>query len=242
LLLFDVDMTLLYSDGAGMAAMSAAARRLFGDDFSWEGADAAGALDPALLSEALAVNHLPDGPDQHKRFHDAYIRQLPVEIAARRERITAKPGVLALLKQLRQRASEQRDVVLGLLTGNYGRAAAIKLAAVGIDVDWFELQAFGDHAADRPALVKVAMDRYEQHHGQTISPHDVIIIGDTLRDIAAAKAHRCRCLAVATGRFTTDQLREAGADVVVEDLADPQPLLAMIDQKASDATASEPPS
>jgi len=231
LLLFDVDMTLLSSAGAGMEAMRVVGQRLFGEGFSFEGVDPAGALDPLLFSQAMEANGVPDGPAQRQRFHDAYVRQLPVELASRRDRVLAKPGVHDLLAMLCRRAADAGDVILGVLTGNYEQGAAVKLAAVGIDVNWFAVRVFGGDANDRPALVELAMQRYTQRFGQTIDPHHVIIIGDTPRDIAAAKAHGCRCLAVGTGRFTVEQLRSAGADVAIENLSDPQPLLDMIDQR-----------
>jgi len=232
LLLFDVDMTLLASGGAGMEAMRIVGERLFGAGFSWEGVDPAGALDPDLLTQALYANGVPDGPEQHQRFHDAYVEQLPIELATRRDRVAAKPGVHDLLAQLHTRAENSDDVALGLLTGNYEKGAAAKLVAVGIHLDWFAVQAFAGEANDRAGLVELAMCRFAQRYGQPIKPYDVIVIGDTPRDIAAAKAHGCRCMAVATGRFTVEELREAGADVVAKDLTDPQPLLDMIARRA----------
>ena len=66
-------------------------------------------------------------------------------------------------------------------------------------------------------------------YGRAIDPGAVVVIGDTPRDVACAQAHGCVAFGVATGRFSSDVLREAGADVVVEDLADPGPLIELID-------------
>jgi phosphoglycolate phosphatase-like HAD superfamily hydrolase len=65
------------------------------------------------------------------------------------------------------------------------------------------------------------MQRYQQLYDQTLDGRDVLVIGDTPRDIQCAHAHGCRCLAVATGPFSTDELRDAGADFLLDDLSDP---------------------
>ena len=72
------------------------------------------------------------------------------------------------------------------------------------------------------------MQRYAQHTGTPAQPDRVIIIGDTQHDVACAKAHGCTAFAVATGRLSADQLKQAGADIVVDDLSDPTPLLSML--------------
>jgi phosphoglycolate phosphatase-like HAD superfamily hydrolase len=72
------------------------------------------------------------------------------------------------------------------------------------------------------------MDRYREYTGRDISPHDTIVIGDTPNDIRCAHANGCTCFAVATGLYSVDDLRRAGANVVVPNLADPQPLYALL--------------
>lgn len=228
LLLFDIDATLLKTGNAGLRAMAAAASHLFGDDFSWDGVIASGHLDPLIFAEAARLNGLDDDPDHHRAFHDHYLERLPVELERSREHVTILPGVMALLEALRVRAAQRADIVLGLLTGNYSRAAPIKLRAVGLDPDWFELTAFGDEGPTRPDLVLVAMRKYAERFGQPIEPHRVIVIGDTPRDVHCAKTHNCVCVAVATGRYSADELRDAGADIVLNTLEETESLMALI--------------
>lgn len=231
LLLFDIDGTILKTGGAGMRAMFRVGERLFGPDFSWDGIVASGHLDPLIFYEAAQRNGLVDHAHHHERFRDSYLAELEAELAARRHDVEAMPGVIEVIHDLKRRTDSVGDVLLGLVTGNYSAAVPIKLGAVGLDVRWFEVTAFGDEAADRPGLVRLAMDRYEAKMGHAADPARVIIIGDTPRDVTCAKAHGCKALCVATGSYTIAELIEAGADIAVDDLADPSPLLRMIDTK-----------
>lgn len=228
LLLFDVDATLLKTGNAGLRAMAAAAAHLFGEAFTWEGVVASGHLDPLIFAEAAAINGLDDDPHHHQAFHDHYLQKLPEELEHSKDQILVLPGVLSLLDALRQRSQQRADVVLGLLTGNYTKAVPIKLGAAGLDPTWFDITAFGDEGKSRPDLVELAMRKYAKRFGEPIESKRVIVIGDTPRDVNCAKAHNCVSVAVATGRYSTEQLREAGADVVLDDLSDAGALLAML--------------
>jgi len=240
LVLFDVDGTLLLTGKAGMRAMHWVGSQLFGDRFTWDGVEEAGHLDPLILAEALENNGYDrNHTGHHEAFENSYLSQLQKELNANPEAVDALPGVHETLALLRQRREARGDVVLGLLTGNYTRAVPIKLGAVGIDPGWFEITAFGDEACTRADLVELAMNKYQTRYGQTIHPRRVIIIGDTPRDIACAKAHGCVAFAVATGRYSTEHLHETGADIVVKDMGDPKVLMAAIDQAPSAGDAQE---
>ncbi|MAE65739.1 MAG: hypothetical protein CMJ18_15830 [Phycisphaeraceae bacterium] len=229
LLLFDIDGTLMLSGGAGMRAMRRAGHVLFGDEFDWDGIETAGSLDPIIFAAAAAQNRIDDADRHHSAFRAHYLTFLVEELDAGRERIRVMPGVHDLLGSLRQRVGEHGDLTLGMLTGNYGAAVPPKLATIGVDHGWFSITAFGDEAPTRPDLVRLALDRFGEERGTAADPEQVVVIGDTPRDVACAHAHGCVAFAVATGYFSTEQLAEAGADVVVEDLQDPAPLMSLID-------------
>jgi phosphoglycolate phosphatase len=228
LLLFDLDGTLLTTGGAGMRAMRQAVERLYGRQFNWDGIETAGRLDPLIFADAAQRNGFDDAAQRHDLFHDAYAQGLAGELADENCDVRVMPGVHGLLDMLRHRAATESDVLLGMLTGNYADTAALKLAAADIDPQWFTLTAFGDEGPNRPALVRLAMDRYEQRFSAAVDPRRVIVIGDTPHDVSCAHAHGCVAFAVATGRHSVEQLDAAGADHVVADLSDPQPLLAAI--------------
>ncbi|QNN21474.1 HAD hydrolase-like protein [Planctomycetales bacterium ZRK34] len=231
LVLFDLDGTLLSTQGAGMRAMARAGAGLFGDGFHFEGIVAAGGLDPLLFAAAAERCGVDINDDNHTQFADAYFTTLEEEltIAARNGGVRVMPGVVELLALLHA----HEGVTLGLLTGNYGRTAELKLRAGGIEPAQFVVRSFGDEAPDRPAMVPVALGRYESLHGRAVDPRDVVLIGDTPKDVEAAQAHGCIALAVATGPFDVEQLLAAGADAAVADLADATVLWEMLSLAAA---------
>ena len=148
------------------------------------------------------------------------------ELHRRRDRVRVLPGVPELLDTLDSISSESaRGPVVGCLTGNLQAGARVKLKAVGINPDRFSVTAFGDEALTRPDLTALALKRYESIHGHAPAPARVVVIGDTPHDIDCAHAHGCVALAVATGRYDAQELADAGADVVADDLSDPAVVL-----------------
>jgi phosphoglycolate phosphatase len=109
-------------------------------------------------------------------------------------------------------------VVIGLLTGNFERGAAIKLGHFDL---WtrFAFGAFGDDHADRRALVPVAIAAAARA-GLHVECPDIIVIGDTPLDVDCAQTHGARSIAVATGPYTIEQLETARPDLVVRTLED----------------------
>jgi phosphoglycolate phosphatase-like HAD superfamily hydrolase len=223
LLLFDVDGTLLRSHGGSLRAMTKAARQLFGPAFSLEEIDRNGRLDPEIIGMALELNEVRATPQQLDAFRHLYVEALRTEVKSTR----ILPGVRELLAALRA----TQGLLLGCVTGNFAEAARMKLQAVGIDTDWFAANGFGDQAATRSDLVRLAIDRGGSAAGQPIPGRDVIVVGDTPRDVESAKANGCACLAVATGNYTVEALQAAGPDAVLADLTDPAPLWAMLDRR-----------
>lgn len=213
LLLFDIDGTLLAPVGAGTRAMVAAGRTLFGEAFTFDGIETAGKIDPQIFAEVRAANaELGIAASDQGAFHDRYLEALDAELAERP--IPALSGVAELLAALRPRT----ELTLGLLTGNFAAAAPIKLRSAGLDPDLFTVNAFGDEAATRPELVPVARRRYLERHGREIAAERVLVIGDTVLDVACAHANGSVAVAVATGRTPRAELEATGAELVIDDL------------------------
>lgn len=219
LLLFDIDGTLLRVYGAGGRAMIRAGVEVFGERCVGARVDVGGALDPWIFAEIARHGGYEADAERHLAFRTAYARALDEELAAADTPARAMPGVLDLLARLRREGA----AIVGMLTGNYPETGRRKLRQVGIDPDWFAPTAWGDQAPDRPGLVRVALA--ETPH---IGARDVIVIGDTPRDIHCAHANGARCLAVATGFHGVEELRAAGADRVLPDLGDPAALYELI--------------
>jgi phosphoglycolate phosphatase-like HAD superfamily hydrolase len=226
LILFDIDMTLITTGGAGMTALAAAGRGLFGERFSGEGVSFAGRLDPLIIHDMLVGAGVEPSAANHRAVRAAYAAMLP-EVLGRFE-CRALPGVMALLEGLEGR----RGVELGLLTGNFAETGQAKLRACGIDPGRFAIHVWGDESPHSPPrrdhLVPVGMERYRNRTGETPNGERVLVIGDTPHDVACARAHGCRSLGVATGYTSVEDLAAAGADRVVADLSDTQGMLRWI--------------
>ena len=226
LILFDIDATLITTKGAGVRAMVDAGRCLYSPDFSSDGIDFAGRLDPLILTDLLAANGVEPTPEALAEMREVYRLTLADRLAT----IDASrplPGVLALIARL---AAISDRVTTGLLTGNFAETGSMKLQAAGIDPEGFTIQVWGDDSPHTPPardhLPGVALQRASQAWGRTARGEEALVIGDTPHDIACARAHGCRVLAVATGKFGKDQL--AHADLTLDDLADTEGVLRWI--------------
>jgi len=230
LLLFDIDGTLLQGTTRPVAeAMRAALRDVHGVDTSLirTQIETAGRTD-AEIARAILL----DVGVSTERI-DALatrVRESCCRSFARLLRADLSSAVLPGIRELLDWLTDQKDVRLGLLTGNYEPIARLKLARAGIDGAFAPGQgAFGSDAEDRTALPEIA----RQRAGTSEAPYprrDTIVIGDTPRDIACARADGLRCVAVASGSFTSAAL--ADADVVVRDADE----LRLIFRKCADQT------
>jgi phosphoglycolate phosphatase-like HAD superfamily hydrolase len=159
------------------------------------------------------------------RYKAAYFARFALEIHTPVPVDPARPtrhrfkGVLPGVRELLEALGGRADVFLGLLTGNYEQGARIKLEYFGL-WRYFRCGAYGDDSLDRHALVPVAVARSLEAGCPAVDLRDVVIIGDTPLDVACARDAGVNCLAVATGGFTVDELRAAGARTVFESLAD----------------------
>jgi phosphoglycolate phosphatase len=217
LIFFDVDATLITTSRSGILAMESVGRYLFGSRFTTDRTEFAGRLDPLILMDLLRSNDLEVSEANLRAMREGYRRSL-AERLKEPGIAAALPGVMSLLEALE--ATE--GIILGLLTGNYPDTGALKLRACGIDPERFAIQVWGDQSPHVPPcrthLPAVGMERYRERHGQ-IEGSRVVVIGDTPHDIACALANGCRSLGVATGSYSEDDLRSAGADLVVPDLS-----------------------
>ncbi len=223
LILFDIDGTLLLSQRAGTQSMLAAARELFGDQFTFDGIEIGGWLDPLIWQTVATANGIEAPASHHDRFRATYHRHFQERLADN-PTVMVLPGVVELIEAL----SQETDMCLGLLTGNYPETGRMKIEAAGLDLDSFAVSVWGVDGAHRRELPVVAMAQYAAHTGRTIEPHDVVIIGDTVHDIDCARANGCRCLAVATGVGTADELAAHEPDLLVDDLSDTSSILAWV--------------
>lgn len=216
--LWDIDGTLVHSGGVAAQAFLDAVAEVTGVRPTAERRDYGGRLDPEIADMLLAAvgantTHVAD-------VLEALQRLVADRLGELRAQTSTYPGVDALLAKLAGAGVRQTVV-----TGNLAAIAVHKLEAGGlippIEPDF---GGYGDSAPNRAAVAQVALDRlsaagWHPDHGE------VWVVGDTVRDLACARAIGVRCALVATGRSTVDQLTGLGADIVLPDLSDPRPLL-----------------
>ncbi|ARA91716.1 MAG: HAD family hydrolase [Bacteroidetes bacterium] len=215
LLLFDIDGTMLTTQGVGRQAVERALSTLTGEPVSAQGIPFSGKTDPQILREVLLAHGLTDVPAPLLQEAVALYVEAMHELLVP-ERVRLLDGVRPLLEHLQTRP----DVHLALLTGNVEPMAYLKLRAVGLD-HHFAFGAFGSDHADRAELPPIAIRRARAHTGHTFHGPDVVIIGDTEHDICCGRGVGAFSVAVCTGHFSRDHLATFGPDVLLDDLRDP---------------------
>jgi phosphoglycolate phosphatase len=200
--------------------MTVAFAELFAIRDAFAGVAMAGRTDARILADAVAAHGISADADELTRFPGIYAQHLTREIDKPGPRKGIMPGIRPLLDAL----SARDDVHLGLLTGNYEACARLKLQYFDL-WRYFRGGAFGDNAPDRNRLLPRAVAHVASQGGPVVDARDAIVIGDTPLDVACAHASGARSIAVATGNFSVEELRAAGADLVFADLGDTDAVL-----------------
>ena len=224
LILFDIDGTLLTTDGVAGRAFRAALERVFGTSGPARGYSFAGKTDPQIARDLLLAGGVEESSidDGLATVWEHYTPALEREI------VTASTHVFPGVRELVARLHRDPDAVLGLLTGNLREGARIKLEAAGLDFSWFAVGAFGSDHAHRPELPAIAIARAEERFGRRFEGKSVVIIGDTPLDVACGAHLGVRTIAVATGTYSEDELRACGPDHLFASLADTEAVLRAI--------------
>lgn len=216
LLLFDIDCTLVNTGGAGICAIQEAVRVVFGNE--GPPLDLAGSTDSGIVRSLF--NHFDREYDAavEEQFYQVYLPLMEANLREESYRGRVLDGVPELLAEL-----EEAGHVLGLLTGNIERGGWAKVSYYGL-AKHFQFGSWGDDHWDRNLLGPIALERANAYHGENFTAEDVIVIGDTCKDIACAHAIGAPCVAVATGSISAEDLEKCGADLVVDTLTDPRVL------------------
>jgi phosphoglycolate phosphatase-like HAD superfamily hydrolase len=212
LVLFDIDGTLL-SGGPARGAFQEALEETFGTAGPISRWEFSGKTDPQIARELLTEAGI-----EKARIDAGFAELWARYLGKMAERLPAAPprqlpGTVALLDALR----EERSVGIGLLTGNVLDGARLKLEWAGFGADRFAVGAYGSDHEARDELPPIAIQRATIHWGVEFRGVEVVIVGDTPRDVDCGKRSGTRTVAVATGNFDVDALAGCGADVVFED-------------------------
>jgi len=232
LVLFDIDGTLYHGDGSGRAAFGDTFREILGESFVDHQIDFAGRLDTWIFEELLRLNGVEATVELLSEFKRLSPGHLARRIQSGEFNVRRCAGAFELVRLLDER-KEEWNLTLGLLTGNWPINGMLKISSVGFEPVWFVVNAWGDDAGAREDLPAVARKRFGEFHGSSgngsVIPFErMVIVGDTIHDVGCAFANGCRSLAVATGWCSAEELGEAGADRVVEDLRDTKDLATWI--------------
>ena len=221
LLLWDIDGTLIDSGGAGERALRLALKREFAIEDSLNWLEYFGRTDAWIARAILQNHHGTASPETIRRFLNAYLQALAEEIHNPHAHIL--PGIAAIIAT----ATRHPLMAQGLLTGNLRQGAEVKLGHLGLWAS-FPFGAFADDSEHRNELGPFALRRASSYCGTDFRPKDVFVIGDTPHDIACGKAIGAQTIAVATGRFSGEQLRSHNPTMVFEDFANPEAFFALI--------------
>jgi phosphoglycolate phosphatase len=224
LILWDVDGTLVRVGDVGAEIFDVAIERRLGRPPA-KRVLMSGKTDPQIVLEYLDGFDLPA---DHTHLPDI-LDDLATELAARADVIRAHGIVLPGVKELLARFDAEDDIIQTLLTGNIAPNALVKVGAFGLD-RWLNLDigAYGSDHADRNELVPIAMAKVEAARGVGIKPDDVWVVGDAPPDLACARAGGVRCLLVATGRPTYEELEALRPDALRRDLSDVDEIEALL--------------
>lgn len=216
LVLFDIDGTLITTRGAAARAFRRALSEVYGETGPIDSYDFHGRTDPQIARELLRLAGLEDAAID-RGFGDlwrVYLRELEQELAQPGVHVDVLPGVPGLLDALHASG----DHLVALLTGNIAEGARLKLTAARL---WerFDFGAYGSDHERRDRLPAVAVRRARERAGIHFRGRDVVIIGDTPFDVSCGRSLGVWAVAVATGKHSAAELRDAGADVVLTDLS-----------------------
>jgi phosphoglycolate phosphatase-like HAD superfamily hydrolase len=219
LVLFDIDGTLLSAGLAARESILAALTRAYRWQPEAEHADRkrhdfSGKTDPQIVRELVSP------AIGRERCEEGLTRALALYLEELEKRlkpgaVVTKPGVTDLLARL----AERPHVTLALLTGNLERGARLKLEPPNLN-RYFPFGAFGSDSADRYELAAIALARAESATSKRFSGKSIVVVGDSVHDVACGRSLGVRAVAVATGPTPAARLATENPDVLLESFSD----------------------
>ncbi len=232
LVLWNIDLTLLDVGRVSRDAYADAFRRVTGRSLAAL-PQLAGRSDTEIFFESLYLNDVPTGEDEvaDAELLARYCWELEAAFALRQDELLQQGRLLPGALDAVTAAASLPGVVQTVLTGTIRPNAAAKLRAFGLD-RFFDLEVggYGSDAYPRGSLLLLVKSQAAEKYGAPVSDQSAVYIADAVRDVEAAAIGGARCIAVATGRATGPELRDAGADLVLTDLSDTNQVIAAIDR------------
>jgi phosphoglycolate phosphatase len=216
LVLFDIDETMVHSDGVGRRALEAALKQVFDDSIDSSACPMSGKTDPQICYEIASSAGYSQSEIEERlpATFELYVRLLEKEIE-KTDSLRIHKGVVELLDQL----SLHPDCHLGLLTGNIEAGARLKLKPFDLN-PYFAFGAFGSDSSDRMDLPRLAHRRARQVFARDFERRELVIIGDAVNDVLCARGYGVKCIITATGKTPKETLARLNPDFLFDSLAD----------------------
>ncbi|MER6610792.1 haloacid dehalogenase-like hydrolase [Streptomyces sp. NPDC000927] len=228
LVLWDIDHTLIATRGLGRHIFGVCFERVTGQRMEVQAA-VDGMTEPVIFRETARLHGIASDRAMFEEFARCSAQEHRLRAAELREHGHALPGAAAALAAV----AELKDVVQTVVTGNVRPVAEVKLGAFGLGARIrFECGGYGEDDDERAELVRIAIRRTGEALDVPVAAEDVLLVGDTPADVAAALDNGLRVLAVSSGRSSAADLHAAGAAKVITGLEDLAPLLGLLGQGA----------
>jgi phosphoglycolate phosphatase-like HAD superfamily hydrolase len=200
--------------------------------------------DSEIFFEALALNDAGPGPSadradtENEELLDRYTRELAAAFSARLDLLPTRGRALPGAREAVAAVVGLPGVIQSVLTGTIRPNAVAKLRAFGMDEFFdFEIGGYGSEIYPKGAQLLRSRGRAAEKYGADIGAGSTVYLADSGRDVEAARVGGARCVAVASGRSTAGELREAGADLVLDDLTDTGSVVSAVNRLTSAVSA-----
>ncbi len=214
LILFDIDGTIMMSGKASRRSLAAAIKEVLQIDVTFDGYEFSGKTDPQILWELLEITGIDE-----RRFKDVFPKLMDfyfvtLEKILPDSPVEVLPGVEDILKRLKI----EKNIHLGLVTGNSEKGARLKLNRIEMN-DYFPFGAFGSDSAVRDELPPIALRRAQAYSKKNFHVNDIFVIGDSIHDIRCSRSIRAKSIAVATGFTPLEELQKENPDHLFRDFS-----------------------
>lgn len=243
LVLWNIDLTLVDVGRVTRAAYADAFRLVTGRPLV-RLPQTAGSIESEVFFEALELNAADqggaglaglDGVTGDGAGGDAllarFMQELATAFVARRGQLTSQGRLLPGALDAVAAVGRLPGVLQTVLTGSIAPNAIEKLRAFGL-AEYLdtEIGGYGSDVFPKGAMLLNARGRAAEKYSANFTEDATVYIADSPRDMEAARVGGARCVAVATGRSSAGELREAGADIILPDLADTGAVVSAVDE------------
>jgi len=190
----------------------------------------AGRSESEIFFDALALNAADvSAGGEAERLLEPFGAELAAALEARQDDLVRQGQLLPGAAEALAAVGKLDKTVQTVLTGSSRPNAVLKLRAFGLDgfID-FDIGGYGSEAYPKGTLIRVARERASDKHGVPFGEEVTVYVADSPRDVDAARIGGARSLAVASGRASAAELRDAGADAVLPDLTGTAGVAALI--------------